>query len=323
VTVEVVSIGRVNIDISMSVKKLPKLPSHIVSEDGHISMGGSAANYAMQSARLGVKTGLVSCIGDDSYGQMAMKDISKEGVDTKGVLVLEKQSTGLFFMAKEKTGSRMVFATPGANKFLDKHTLDESYLNRAAVIHIAGGFPMMIGTTADLATTEGIILSLDPGRDASSIDFNTVLQKTDLLFLNTGELKQYFGIAPTKKELKNFAKTFPGIVIVKRGKKGAIATDGFEYCNSQAFEVPVVDTLGSGDAFAAGFVTAWTRCERIEQALHFGNAVGALTITQKGAQNGQPTLDETEALMKKNGISIKEITRTFRRPKKQRGRRKR
>lgn len=322
-TVEVAAIGRVNIDISMSVDRLPKQPDHVVSNDGYISVGGSAANFAMQSARLGVKTGLVSCIGDDQYGQLAMKALSKEGVDTKGVLVLEKQRTGLFFVATDKTGTRMVFANPGANKFLDKHTLDESYINRATVLHVAGGFPMMTTMAAEIANTEGIILSFDPGRAASSVDFEKILKKVDLLFVNTQELKEYFNIAPSKSQLMSFAKTFPGILIVKRGKKGALATDGFEYCSSPSFEVEVVDTLGSGDAFAAGFVTAWTRSEDIEQALHIGNAIAALTITQKGAQNGQPSLEELSAFMKKHGININEISRTFRTSGKRYGRRPR
>jgi ribokinase len=317
-TSEVVAIGRINIDISMKVDRLPRQPSHIITEDGFISVGGSAANYAMQSNKLGVKTGLVSCIGNDAYGQIAMKEISKEGIDTKGILVLDKQRTGLFFMANEKSGARMIFANPGANKFLDKHTLDDSYVSRAVVLHVAGGFPMMISMVAEKATTDGVIFSFDPGRTGGSIDFSKILRNVDLLFINTHELKEYFKITPTKTNLKKLAKTFPGILILKRGKKGAEATDGFEYCTSQAFEVPVVDTLGSGDAFAAGFVTAWTRSENIEKALHFGNAAAALTITQQGAQNGQGTLDEIAAFMKKHGINISEILRTFRTTKRHR-----
>ena len=109
--------------------------------------------------------------------------------------------------------------------------------------------------------------------------------------------------------------------IVKRGKRGAVATDGFEYCTSQVFETPVVDTLGAGDAFAAGFVTAWTRSERIIQALHVGNAVASLTITKRGAQNGQPSLDSTSKLLKKNGVAIESILRTFRKGKRRKKRR--
>jgi hypothetical protein len=56
------------------------------------------------------------------------------------------------------------------------------------------------------------------------------------------------------------------------GREGAIASDGFEFCTSRAFDVPVADTTGAGDAFAAGFLTSWTRLEKIEQALHLANA---------------------------------------------------
>jgi sugar/nucleoside kinase (ribokinase family) len=95
------------------------------------------------------------------------------------------------------------------------------------------------------------------------------------------------------------------------GEKGAIATDGFEYCSSQVFEVPVKDTLGAGDSFAAGFITAWTRSERIPQALNVANAAAALTIRQEGAQQGQPSIDAVGRLLRKHNIKIDSILKTF------------
>ncbi|MHA2143692.1 MAG: carbohydrate kinase family protein [Candidatus Thorarchaeota archaeon] len=314
---EIVAIGRINVDVIMQVSKIPAKNEHVTSKKGLISFGGSASNFAAQTARLGVGTGIVGCVGDDLYGQQALKDLSNVGVDTSSVLVLDNQPTGIFFLAEQRNGDRVVVSEPGANRFLEKHVLDEEYLVKSTVVHLAGAFPMMASRIQEVSTANGMIFSFDPGRAASSLDFKPILRKTDLLFLNQGELRNYFKINPNEKALKAFAKTIPGIVVVKRGAKGAVATDGFEYCTSQIFDVHAVDTLGAGDAFAAGFITAWTRAERIEQALHVGNAVAALTITKKGAQKGQPTMDETARLLKKNGVSIDSVLRTFK-PKKRR-----
>lgn len=325
---EVVAIGRINVDVNMRVKELPKANEHVICENGRIDFGGSAANFATQSAKLGVKTSLVSCLGDDAYGELALKEIANAGVDTSSLLVLEKQSTGIFFYAHDSTNERIVVVEPGANRFLERHLFDDETLVEAQLVHVAGSFPMMIDRVADVTTTHGMILSLDPGRAGNNLDFDKVLRRTDLLFLNQSELKEYFKINPTEKGLREFAKTFPGIVILKMGKKGAIATDGFEYCTSDVFEVDTVDDLGAGDAFAAGFVTAWMRAERIEQALNFANAVAALTITKPGSQNGQPKLDEVARLLRRHQISIDSILKTFRprtrgKPKgKQRGKKK-
>jgi sugar/nucleoside kinase (ribokinase family) len=179
---------------------------------------------------------------------------------------------------------------------------------------VAGGFPMMTSRALEIASNNGMIFSFDPGHAADAVDFSKILPGTDLLFANQYELKKYFKINLSEKALKTFAKGFPGMVIVKTGSKGAIATDGFEYHTSDIFEVPVVDTVGAGDAFAAGFLTAWTRSERIEQALHFANAVAALQITKSGAQTG-PTLDQTASLLAKHGVSIEPILRSFRKGK--------
>ncbi len=312
-SVEVYSIGKINVDICLRVDQLPLKGDHVVAKSGCISSGGSAANFATQMARLGVKTGLISCVGNDSYGQGILKSLAKIGVDTGNILVLENQSTGIFTNIEDNSGNSMVTVHPGANKFIEKHILDESLLIKAMTIHMTSGFPMMAKQAAEIATVNGIIFSYDPGRNAQNVDFEKILPHTDLLFVNESELEKYFGIRAKEKDLREFAKGFPGIIIVKRGDKGSIATDGFEYCVSQAFPVDVMDTLGAGDAFAAGFVTAWTRSERIEQALHMANAVAALTIQERGAQNGQPTLDEVADFLAKHQVSINEILRTFRR----------
>jgi ribokinase len=308
---EVVAIGKINMDVVMRVENLPGPNDHVITDEGYISFGGSASNFAAQSARLGVPTGLVSCIGNDVYGQLALKELAQAGVDTSQILVLDQQPTGIFFLAEQRNGNRIVFTEPGANRFLEKHIFDEEAVAKARIIHVAGGFPMMNARALQTATLNGMIFSLDPGRAAGNLDFSKTLSKTDLLFVNEIELKTYFNIPPTEKNLKAFAKTFPGIVIVKKGRKGAVATDGFEYCTSQVFDVKTADTLGAGDAFAAGFVTAWTRSENIEKALHVGNAVAALTITKRGAQSGQPSLKEASKLLKDNGVAIDSILRTF------------
>jgi ribokinase len=309
---EVVAIGRINIDIDMKVENLPKVNEHVICETGRISFGGSAANFATQSARLGVKTMLVSCVGDDAYGQLAMKEIAKTGIDTSCLLILEKQQTGIFVYAHDAKDERIVVVEPGANRFLEKRVFEEDKLLDAQEIHVAGSFPMLMDRVVEITTSHGMILSLDPGRAGMELDYDKVLRHTDLLFLNQKELKDYFKINPSESSLRTFAKTFPGIVVLKMGKKGAIATDGFEYCTSEVFEVPVVDSLGAGDSFAAGFVTAWMRSERIEQALNVANAVAALTITKAGAQNGQPTLDETARLLRRHQVSIDSVLKTFR-----------
>lgn len=319
---EIVAIGRINIDIIMQVNRIPAKNEHVTSRSGFISSGGSASNFASQTARLGVGTGIIGCVGNDLYGQQALKELASAGVDTSAVLVLGNHPTGVFFLAEQRNKDRVVISEPGANRFLEKHVTEEEYITKSSVVHLAGSFPMMTERVQEMTTANGIVFSFDPGRAAQSLDFKSVLRRTDLLFLNQKELRDYFKITPTEKALKNFAKTIPGIVVVKKGNKGAIATDGFEYCTSQVFDVSVVDTLGAGDAFAAGFVTAWTRSERIEQALHVGNAVAALTITKKGAQNGQPTLDEAARLLKKHSVSIDSILRTFKSGKKKKKGRK-
>ena len=319
---EVVSVGRINVDIDLRMKVLPAVNDHVICDWGQMTLGGSASNFASQCSKLGLKVSLVSCIGNDEYGSLALREIAKLGVDTSCVMVLDSQPTGIFVIARDSAGGQIVMAEPGANRFLDKRVFEDDSIAEAQVMHIAGAFPMMIDRAIEMTSTHGMVLSLDPGRAAAGLDYQRLMKSTDLLFVNQEELKEYFGIEPKERELKALAKTFPGVLIVKRGRNGALATDGFEVVSSKIFEVEVADTMGAGDAFAAGFITAWTRAENIERSLHFANAVAALTITAQGAQNGQPSLEETEDLLREHGIQAEEVFRTFRkRPKPRRPRR--
>ncbi len=310
---EVISIGRINLDVIMRVRQLPTSQQHLTCEEGYVSPGGSAANFAAQSAKLGVKTGLVACIGNDRHGQIMLEHLTKSGVDTQQVLVLDRQSTGIFTCIHDSTGGSMVIVEPGANRYLERQLIDECVIAANSIVHVAGAFPRLAQTVAEIASMNGMIFSFDPGRAASSIDLKPIVRHTDLLFLNENELRQYFGLQVNETELKKLAKAFPGILIIKMASRGAAATDGFEYVVSKAFDVPVVDTIGAGDAFAAGFVTTWFRCECLECALNVANAVAALKITQHGAQVGQPTLNDLERFLLKQGVSIHESTQALKR----------
>ncbi len=317
-SVEVISIGRINVDVCMRVDSLPEANRHTIARKGHIAFGGSATNFATQMAKFGIRVGLVGCVGDDLHGHQIIKDLSNIGVDTRSVLVLDKKATGIFTIIEDSQGNRQIVVEPGANKFIEKQLLEDVSLSKTRTIHIAGGFPDIIERAIAMTTTNGMVLSLDPGRAASNINFERVLPHTDLLFVNEEELGQYFGVEAREDKLKAFAKTFPGIVIVKRGEQGAIATDGFEYSVSRAFPVDVVDTLGAGDSFASGFVMAWTRSERVYQALNVANAAAAMTVTRIGTHKGQPDLNETADFLAQYGVNIEPVLRTFRRKRRRR-----
>ncbi|MFW9806084.1 MAG: carbohydrate kinase family protein, partial [Candidatus Thorarchaeota archaeon] len=169
---DVIAIGRINVDVDMKVEKLPSVNEHVISERGRITLGGSAANFASQSARLGVKTTLVSCVGDDAYGQLALKEVAQSGIDTSCLLVLENQSTGIFVYTHDSKGGRIVVSEPGANRFLEKRVLEEEKIIDAQLVHIAGSFPKLMEGVAELTTSYGMILSLDPGRAGMELNYD-------------------------------------------------------------------------------------------------------------------------------------------------------
>nr|MBC7244959.1 sugar kinase [Chloroflexota bacterium] len=257
-----------------------------------ISPGGSAANFAVWATRLGAKTGLIAKVGDDLFGHALLHDLEQEKV-ASGV-VMGKETTGFTLMILDQSGEHTMLAARSANATLSIEELDWALLDQADWLHLtAYSFFEDKPREAALAAIQymkerGKPVSLDPASSSylqriGAAAFLPLAQGVDVFFPNLDEGRAVTGEHEPEQILRALLPHFP-IVVLKMGENGAIAgtRDTMLYC--PGFSVPVVDTTGAGDAFAAAFVVTWLTRHDLAAALSEGNRLAAGVIQVAGAR---------------------------------------
>jgi len=302
-SLDVVGVGALLIDRVASVEYFPSVDGETFVGRLETHPGGSAANFTVACSRLGLKSGFIGVVGEDSDGSFLLEDLKKEGVDTSRVVRTKTCSTGQVYIALDKEGRRMMFAFSGAANILSGRDINTDYIASSKFIHIADLKNISpLETAAKVAQETQTKVSLNPGELIAVKGFEEIkklLSNTDIFISSRGELKRIFDTENIEFAIEKLLKTGPEIVAVTMGSEGCTVTDSRRKVHKIApFNTKVVDTTGAGDAFCAGFLTSLTEGKELIDAGRFANAVAALKIAKHGAR-GLPTREEVEDFLSK------------------------
>jgi len=284
--------GNINIDITLYVEELPRPGLETLASRILRSGGGSAANTAVALSRLGVPASILGCVGTDTGGREALKDLEIEGVDTTHVKRADAP-TGRVYVIVDARGERTMIAFRGANNLMSPDTIDADAVTRALWVHVSGGKRDVGLEILELASKAGIPTSYDPGRaayGAPKYEIAPLLERTDVLLVNELELNA----------LRSRSLPLPGIVVVKLGARGSKILVNSDVISAPAFNVRVIDTTGAGDAFNAGFIAGLSYGLSLNETLIFANAVAAMKVAKEGARSS-PALKEVIAFLQRSG----------------------
>ncbi len=291
------AIGNANIDITVFVDRIPDQDEASEALAATISAGGSASNFAMASARLGVDASIISSVGDDPLGKIYLSTLEREGVDISQVKIVEGRRSGLVVILNVLGESRRMIESPGANEeLLPEDIMSRRHLLEAAdVIHMASvRIPI---AEAVIKVKSGV--SWDPGSRILANSRNNVLKLlngVDRIFLNLKEAKILSGEDNPEKAAQKIAQRGPKEVFIKMGAKGSLAWIDGSLCFVKAIPVNVVDTTGAGDVFAAAYLAARAKGFSPGKSMRLANAAAALTISRPGTSYGLPVWDEIVAM---------------------------
>ena len=266
----VICAGHVNWDVTLHVDDLPGPDGEAQVRELQAGGGGSAANVACGLVGLDVETALLGSVGGDSNGTEARHELAAAGVDTTHVQTAPDRPTAVKYIAVDDDGEVMVFGVPGANEAFDAAGVPEAALAPAEHLHLTGQAPATATRLAERAHAAGLTVSVDPGRQVEARDFEPVLARADVVFLNDREARCVADVG--------------GVVVRKRGREGAEVVGGDDRYTHRGFAAEAVDTTGAGDAFAAGFIAASLDGADHEDALVVANACGALASEIRGAR---------------------------------------
>ncbi len=282
-------VGELNLDLILyGLPENLQLEREILANNLSITLGSSSAIFAHNLALLGNSVGFSSSIGGDPLGEICLERLRESGVDLSGVRRFSEKITGLSVILPQGK-ERYILTYSGTMSEMSAADLDLNYVFGAKHLHLSSYFlqkamqPGLVELFRQ-AKGRGLSTSLDTNDDPEnrwSNEIHSLLKHVDLLLLNEHEACKLSGVEDPSRAVAALAEVVP-MVVMKRGERGAVARLGKQEFIAAPPKVEMVDAVGAGDSFDAGFVHQYIRGASIEDCLRFANVAGALSTTRAG-----------------------------------------
>ena len=296
---KVTVLGSLNMDISVTVPRLPGPGATALGSAARFTPGGKGANQAVAAARLGAAVRMVGCVGDDDFGRRLLAALHAEGIDADNVRVVPKVPTGLAMIAVDEAGENLIIVAPGANHQVGPADVDKAAPNEGGILVISAEIPAPAVTQA-LARPGPKILNLAPAPDNAAELVATAGEHLDWLVVNESEAAAVLGhpvsgLANAKKAATELTAKGPRHAVVTAGAHGAALAGPDGAHTIEGFTVTAVDTVGAGDTFVGALAVALAAGVPPPEALRAAAAAGATAVTRPGAQTAMPHPADIEA----------------------------
>jgi len=295
---DVLVAGEINPDLILSGDVEPAFGQvEKVVDSAVLTVGSSSVIFACGAARLGLRVAFIGKCGDDLFGRFMLEEMRKRAVDTSPVIVDPLLSTGLTVILN-KGDDRAMLTFPGAIGALRADEIPNDLLRRARHLHVASyflqdalrpGLPDLFRRARALGLTTSLDTNYDPTERWEGLD--QLLPLTDVFLPNATEACALTGVPDVEEAAARLARIMR-VVAVKLGAEGALGVQGEQIVRVPSLPVAVVDTVGAGDNFDAGFLYGYLHGWPLEKSLRLGTVCGALSTRAAGGVAGQPTLDE-------------------------------
>jgi 5-dehydro-2-deoxygluconokinase len=278
------------------------------------SVGGSPSNIAIGTARLGLKSGLITRVGDEQMGRFVLEQMAREGVATKGIAIDKQRLTALVLLAVEndKTFPLIFYRDNCADNALDADDVDEKFILSAGALLVTGTHFAKANT--DAAQRKAMAIAKKAGRkiiididyrpnlwglaghaageeryiksDKVTAHLQSILADCDLIVGTEEEVHIAGGSEDTLEALRKIRVYSKGVIVLKRGPMGCVVypetipSSLDEGIVGTGFPIEVYNVLGAGDAFMSGFLRGWLKGENFETCATYANACGAFAVSR-------------------------------------------
>jgi 5-dehydro-2-deoxygluconokinase len=328
--IDLVCFGRINVDLYG--EQTGATLSSVQSFAKYV--GGSAANICVGSARLGLRLAMLARVGSDEFGQFLVTSLEREGIDVSHVQFDSERPTAVVALAERQRDDfpRIFFYRDSPDLALDPDEIDIDRVGQARAVLLTGSMLLnrRLSTISErLARVVGgaggrVILDIDfrpvlwgtapicRGNDMSThtpevtLSYQRILPLCHLIVGTRQEIGVVGGSDDMSEALEAIRQRSAATIVVKAGAAGAIAysatmgTD--EGVSAAGYSVEIVNTVGAGDAFMSGFLSAWLGDKPLEECLRTGNANGAMVASRHGCTPAMPLREELESFMARGGL---------------------
>ena len=291
-------------------------------------LGGSSANTAFGCARLGLAAGLISRVGDDAMGRFLVETIAREGCDVSHVGVDPARLTAAVVLGiKDQDTFPLIFLRENcADMAIGEAEIEEAYIARSGALLITGThfsteyIAGISNRALDHAQAHDVrtVLDIDYrpvlwgltkrgdgatryiASDTVTAHLQRMLPRFDLVIGTIEEFAIAGGSDDILRALAEVSRHTKAVLVVKRGPLGCAVIDGEvprsldDAFSGTGVQVEVLNVLGAGDAFSAGFLSGWVRGEHYDACVRYANACGALVVSRHGCAPAMPTRVELD-----------------------------
>ena len=307
---KILVIGSANMDLSMNMYKIPAAGETIIDDGGVAYIpGGKGANAAVAFSKLGADCMLCAKVGADLHGQKLYQYYKDLGINTSHIKVDRDNQTGLAVVMKESDGNNRIIVYPGANANLSQDNILEAFECNPDALYLGFEIPFNVAiSAAKLAASRNIPIFVDAAPASKDYPLEN-LPMLEVFSPNETETETFTGILPQgtdsalRASLALYRRVKAKYIVIKQGDRGAFVYDGKHFFVIPAIRLgKAVDTTAAGDAFTAALTLEYLRSANIRNAVKFGVAAGAITVTRVGSSSSIPTDDEVRALIIKEDL---------------------
>ncbi len=301
---DILVVGELNVDLILNkIEGTPVLGKEVFSRDMVMTLGSSSAIFANNLSVLGTSVSFLGRVGQDNFADLVCSSLEQSGVDISSLIYSSKSNTGIT-VAMSYGDDRAMVTYPGAMSDLTVDDIQDKDLNRARHLHVSSIFlqeSLLPGVHLlfERAKKLGLTTSLDPQWDPSEkwdVDLEALLPNVDVFLPNEAEL-MHMTRASSVQEGMDKILPFCNHVAVKRGVQGAILyTEGMQIVEPALLNDDVVDAIGAGDSFNAGFIHAFLLNQPLTVCLETGIVTGAINTTAAGGTGAFTSMEEVSRL---------------------------
>ena len=290
--------GEINPDLILSGNVLPEFGQvEKLVDSATLTIGSSSAIFACGAARLGLRVAFIGVCGDDVFGCFMLDEMQRRDVDVTNIIVRSDAQTGFSVILNQDT-DRAILTHLGLIPALQASDISDELLCQARHLHVASYFlqtklqpdlPSLFQRAHSLSLTTSLDTNYDPS--GKWMGFDELWPVTNVFLPNEKEALSLSGESDVHLAANRLGSKVETLVI-KLGPEGALGVREGARARAASIPIKVMDTVGAGDSFDAGFLYGYLNQWDLEKSLQLACICGALSTQRAGGTDGQPMLEE-------------------------------
>ena len=294
-------VGSFMMDLVLRAPRRPRSGETVLGTSFGMYLGGKGFNQAIAAVRAGSRTAIVGRVGRDDFGDQFVDCLHREGVDAGFVVADADEGTGVGVPLVDDEGENSIVAVPRANFRVTADDIEAAgdLIISSDVLLVQLELPVdAVVTATRIAHDAGVTVVLNPAPAVAAAESFAGL--VDLVVANRAETALLTGDGDDVEPgvaARRLREAVGADVIMTLGADGGVLVDDDGDDELRAYDVPVVDTVGAGDAFCGALAAALAGGVALRAAAHRASAAGGLAVTRPGAEPSMPTAAQVDDLI--------------------------